>query len=119
MPPQEPLGATTYSQSSNASIACRASLLALARSPELYAGWPQQVWLGTITLQPASSSSLTAAKPTLGRMMSTRQVTKSPTRGCEVRVEPAEAAVAFMSICILGRRGAALLSLSLRLLKVA
>jgi hypothetical protein len=52
-------------------------------------------------------------------MMSTRQVTKSPTRGCEVRVGPSEAAVAFMSFGILGRLGAALLSLSLRLLKVA
>ena len=35
---------------------------------------------GTITLQPASSSSFTAAKPTLGRNRSTRQVTNRPTR---------------------------------------
>src|SRR5271155_4308055 len=33
-----------------------------------------------MTLQPAFSSSLTAAKPTLGRMRSTRQVTNRPTR---------------------------------------
>src|SRR5262249_27479408 len=53
---------------------------AFARSPELNAGWPQQVWRGTSTVQPASSSSLTAAKPTDGRIRSTRQVTNSPTR---------------------------------------
>src|SRR6185503_9456441 len=35
---------------------------------------------GTSTVQPASSSSLTAAKPTDGRNRSTRQVTKSATR---------------------------------------
>ena len=35
---------------------------------------------GTTTLQPASSSSFTAAKPTLGRIRSTRQVTNRPTR---------------------------------------
>ena len=35
---------------------------------------------GASTRQPASSSSLAAARPTLGRKRSTRQVTKSPTR---------------------------------------
>src|ERR1043166_6388678 len=50
------------------------------RSPELNAGWPQQVCIGTSTVQPASSSSFTAAKPTAGRIRSTRQVTNSPTR---------------------------------------
>src|SRR5919205_82016 len=60
----------------------RARPSVVARSPELKAGWPQQVWAaGTSTSQPASSSSLTAAKPTLGRYRSTRQVTKSATRG--------------------------------------
>src|SRR5262245_54109651 len=59
----------------------RAIAIVSLRSPELYAGWPQQVWAsGTSTAQPASSRSLTAAKPTLGRMRSTRQVTKRPTR---------------------------------------
>src|SRR6185503_3010248 len=53
----------------------------VARSPELNAGWPQQLCVGTSTVQPASSSSLTAAKPTDGRIRSTRQVTKRPTRG--------------------------------------
>src|SRR6202011_3085827 len=53
---------------------------AAARWPELNAGWPQQDWRGTSTVQPASSSSLTAAKPTAGRIRSTRQVTSSPTR---------------------------------------
>src|SRR6185312_12376861 len=52
----------------------------VARSPELKAGWPQQDWRGTSTIQPASSSSFAAAKPTDGRIMSTRQVTKRPTR---------------------------------------
>src|SRR6185295_16120248 len=50
------------------------------RSPELNAGWPQQVCTGASTTQPASSSSLTAAKPMEGRIRSTRQVTNSPTR---------------------------------------
>src|SRR5688572_10359283 len=54
---------------------------AVPRSPELYAGCPQQVCTGTSTVQPASSRSFTAAKPTDGRIRSTRQVTKSPTRG--------------------------------------
>src|SRR5712672_2706162 len=53
---------------------------ALRRSPELKAGCPQQDWGGTATVQPASSRSLTAAKPTDGRIRSTRQVTKRPTR---------------------------------------
>src|ERR1700751_2386445 len=55
--------------------------IAVFRSPELYAGWPQQVCArGASTMQPASSRSLAAAKPTVGRKMSTRQVTKSPMR---------------------------------------
>src|SRR5215467_3586372 len=53
---------------------------AVARSPELKAGCPQQAWRGTSTVQPASSSSFAAAKPIDGRIMSTRQVTKRPTR---------------------------------------
>src|SRR5262249_37563747 len=54
---------------------------ASARSPELYPGCPQQVCTrGTSTVQPASSSSLTAANPTVGRNRSTRQVTNRPTR---------------------------------------
>src|SRR5882762_322551 len=53
---------------------------AVRRSPELKAGWPQQDCNGTATVQPASSRSLTAANPTEGRIRSTRQVTKSPTR---------------------------------------
>src|SRR5437868_6483741 len=52
----------------------------VARSPELNAGWPQQVCVGTSTVQPASSRSLTDAKPTDGRIRSTRQVTNRPTR---------------------------------------
>src|SRR5690349_707384 len=53
----------------------------VARSPELYAGWPQQTCSGgTSTVQPASSRSFTAAKPTEGRKRSTRQVTNSATR---------------------------------------
>src|SRR5919106_1419471 len=60
----------------------RARSTASARSPWLYAGWPQQVWLrGTSTTQPASSSCCTAAKPIDGRNRSIRQVTKSATRG--------------------------------------
>src|SRR5262249_8566892 len=56
---------------------------AVLRSPELKAGWPQQVCGGTSTVQPASSNSLTAAKPTDGGTRSTRQVTNRPTRfGC-------------------------------------
>ena len=43
---------------------------------------PRQVWLaGTSTRQPASSRSLTAAKPTVGRNRSTKQVTNNATRG--------------------------------------
>ena len=58
-----------------------ASALASARSPELYAGCPQQVCPGgTNTSAPPASSSLIAAKPTDGRIRSTRQVTKRPTR---------------------------------------
>src|SRR5262245_58023921 len=53
---------------------------AVARSPALNAGWPQQVWPGTPTVQPASSSSLAAANPIDGRIRSTRQVTKRATR---------------------------------------
>ena len=54
----------------------------LARSPELNAGWPQQVCpAGTTTSQPAASSRRTAAKPTAGRNRSTRQVTKRATFG--------------------------------------
>jgi hypothetical protein len=53
-----------------------ASASAPALSPEFQAGWPQQVWVsGTITSQPAVSSSFRAAKPMLGRIRSTRQVT--------------------------------------------
>src|SRR5262245_12535794 len=60
----------------------RARAAASALAPELYAGWPQQVCAaGTMTSQPAASSSRTAAKPTLGRSRSTRQVTNSPTLG--------------------------------------
>src|SRR5262245_49489468 len=53
---------------------------AFRRSPELKAGWPQQVWRGTSTVQPASSSSFTAANPIDGRIRSTRQVTNRPMR---------------------------------------
>src|SRR5258706_13960051 len=61
---------------------------ALRRSPELKAGCPQQDWGGTATVQPASSKSFTAAKPTDGRIRSTRQVTKRPTRlaGSAIRI---------------------------------
>jgi hypothetical protein len=60
----------------------RASVAACAVSPLLKAGWPQQVCAcGTSTRQPASRSSFKAAKPTLGRIASTRQVAKSATRG--------------------------------------
>src|SRR3954470_15772139 len=61
-------------------MTCSAMARALRRSPELKAGCPQQDWRGTATVQPASSRSLTAAKPTDGRIRSTRQVTKRPTR---------------------------------------
>src|SRR5262249_48689035 len=53
---------------------------AVARPPALNAGWPQHVWRGTSTVQPASSRSFTAAKPMDGRIRSPRQVTKRPTR---------------------------------------
>src|ERR1700685_3672791 len=54
----------------------------VARSPELYAGCPQQVCArGTSTWQPACSSNRIAAKPTVGRCRSTRQVTNNATRG--------------------------------------
>jgi hypothetical protein len=44
-----------------------ASASAPALSPEFQAGWPQQVWVsGTMTSQPAVSSSFRAAKPMLG-----------------------------------------------------
>jgi hypothetical protein len=60
----------------------RASVAACAVSPLLKAGWPQQVCAcGTSTRQPASRSSLSAAKPTLGRIASTRQVANSATCG--------------------------------------
>src|SRR5690606_17732144 len=49
-------------------------------SPLLKAGCPQHVCAaGTSTSQPARSRRSTAAKPTAGRTMSTRQVTKNPT----------------------------------------
>src|SRR5689334_8703188 len=81
MPAHEPDGVTTASNPSKASITCRAMARVVARSPELYAGWPQQTCSGgTSTVQPASSRSFTAAKPTDGRNRSTRQVTKSATR---------------------------------------
>jgi hypothetical protein len=58
-----------------------ASATAPGASPEFQAGWPQQVWVsGTMTSQPAVSSSFRAAKPMRGRIRSTRQVTNSPTR---------------------------------------
>src|SRR5947207_2349407 len=58
----------------------RASSSADARSPELYAGCPQHVWLaGTMTSHPAASRSLIVANPMRGRIRSTRQVTKRPT----------------------------------------
>ena len=38
-----------------------------------------------MTLQPASSSNLTAAKPTVRRNRSTRQVTNRPTRSCALK----------------------------------
>src|ERR1700680_2565550 len=78
MPAQEPDGATTKSKGANASIVCSAMSRLVARSPELKAGWPQQLCGGTCTLQPASSRSFTAARPTDGRIRSTRQVTNSP-----------------------------------------
>src|SRR5580692_6761010 len=79
MPAQEPDGATTKSKGAKTSMICAAISRLVARSPELNAGWPQQVCGGTSTVQPASSKSLTAAKPTDGRNRSTRQVTNSPT----------------------------------------
>src|ERR1700686_4404150 len=79
MPAQEPDGATTKSKGAKASIACSAMSRLVARSPELKAGWPQQLCGGTCTVQPASSRSFAAAKPTDGRIRSTRQVTNSPT----------------------------------------
>src|SRR5579871_1969952 len=80
MPAQEPDGATTWSQDANAVITWAAISCAVGRSPALKAGWPQQLCGGTSTTQPASSSSFAAAKPTEGRIRSTRQVTNSPTR---------------------------------------
>src|ERR1700719_2172593 len=80
MPAHEPDGATTKSQGANVAITCSAISRVVARSPELKAGWPQQLCGGTSTVQPASSKSFTAAKPTDGRIMSTRQVTNRPTR---------------------------------------
>ena len=77
----EPDGPTTASKPSKATITRLAISRASALSPLFSAGWPQQVCAaGTSTVQPASSSSLTAAKATLGRIRSARQVTKSPTR---------------------------------------
>src|SRR5216684_6219014 len=61
-------------------MTCRAMSCVVERSPELNAGWPQQLWRGTSTMQPASSRSFAAANPTDGRIKSTRQVTNSPTR---------------------------------------
>src|ERR1700722_14100215 len=56
--------------------------IASLRSPELYAGCPQQGCnRGTSTSQPASAISLMAAKPIVGRNKSTRQVTNNPTLG--------------------------------------
>src|SRR6185437_4376705 len=81
MPAQEPDGATTYSNGSNASMTCRAKSAACLSAPEFHAGCPQQVCTGTSTSQPACSSSLTAEKPTLGRTRSTRQVTNNATFG--------------------------------------
>src|SRR5216684_1245564 len=80
MPAHEPDGATTLSYGAKASITCAAMSRVVARSPELKAGWPQQLCSGTSTVQPASSRSFAAAKPTEGRIRSTRQVTNSPTR---------------------------------------
>ena len=72
-----------------AAITLRARAAAVSRSPELNAGWPQQVCAsGTSTRHPASSRSLTAAKPTDGRNRSTRQVTKRATRGDVSGMEP-------------------------------
>src|SRR5262245_8177124 len=79
MPLHEPEGATTKSQPSNSSISFRASAMVSARSPELYAGWPQQVCVaGTTTSAPPDSSSRNAANPIEGRMRSTRHVTNNP-----------------------------------------
>src|SRR5215471_2970167 len=80
MPAHEPEGATTWSYDAKASITCSAMARAFRRSPELNAGWPQQVCGGTSTVQPASSRSFAAANPIEGRIRSTRQVTKRPTR---------------------------------------
>src|SRR6056297_224102 len=63
-------------------MALRASARAPLRSPEFQPGCPQQVCAaGTRTSQPASCSSFTAAKATLGRNRSTRQVTNRATFG--------------------------------------
>src|SRR5690242_8653158 len=72
-------------------MTCSAMARVVARSPELKAGWPQQDCDGTSTRQPASSRSFTAAKATEGRMRSTRQVTKSPTRGPGISHVPNDA----------------------------
>ena len=56
----------------------RASEAVSRVSPLLKAGWPQQVCAcGTSTRQPASRSNFRAAKPTLGRIASTKQVTNT------------------------------------------
>src|SRR2546428_4145 len=81
MPAHDPDGVTRKSQSSNSATTLAARAFASARSPELYAGWPQQVCDGgTKASAPPDSISSIAAKPIDGRIRSTRQVTKKPTR---------------------------------------
>jgi hypothetical protein len=82
-----------------ASMTCARVRAPCLRSPELKAGWPQQVCAsGTSTVQPASSSSFAAAKPTLGRIRSTRQVTNEP----GARQPPPRCVVYFNTISVNG-----------------
>src|SRR5512147_3084243 len=68
-------------------MTCRAIGFVSRLSPESNAGWPQHACpAGTTTSQPARSRSLTAAKPTEGRIVSTRHVTKRPTVGRSARM---------------------------------
>src|ERR1041385_8970833 len=88
---------------------CRARSAAYLSAPEFHAGWPQQVCTGTLPSQPACSRSFTAAKPTLGRTRSTRQVMNSPTRGSalmgsvESPLQPVDhSAAGFFRLLLLG-----------------
>ena len=81
IPAHDPEGATRYSQASNSSDQLgrqRDRALAVTR---VIAGLAATgLSCGMVTSAPPASSSLIAAKPIDGRIMSTRQVTKNPTR---------------------------------------